>query len=85
MDFKEKSVNLYTLILKDLVMETSRLNPEAVRYLSFTSGLIDELGIYDEVLENLIKNMTPEEIEAFKKFEQDLEGWLEGKEVDKNE
>jgi hypothetical protein len=73
------------MILKDLVKEVSNLNPEAVRYISFVTGLIDELDIYEDVLENLIGNMTEEEKEIFLDFEKNMTDWTSGKEVKRDE
>jgi len=85
MEFKQKSIKLYSMILKDLVKEVSNLNPEAVRYISFVTGLIDELDIYEDVLENLIGNMTEEEKEIFLDFEKNMTDWTSGKEVKRDE
>lgn len=85
MDFKEKSIELYALILKDLVSAMAQLNPEAIKYVSFTGGLIEELGIYDEVLQRLTTKMNEEEIKQFVKFEEQFEDWLNGEEVKRDE
>ena len=68
-DFKSNTIKLFGIVYKEILGELVKMNDEAIGYLSFLSNLALSMGIYEEVLEELKRNMTQEEIENFLKFE----------------
>lgn len=85
MDFKQKTIQLFGVIYKDILDELMKMNNEAVEYLSFVSNIAIALEIYEEVLEELKRNMTADEIEKFLKFEEILSEAFAQKEKEENE